>query len=72
MEIKDTVLVVDDEELVKKSLTDVLKSEFEVIGACNGREALELLEHNLNRIAVIVLDLIMPVMDGFQLSLIHI
>ncbi len=66
MEIKDTVLVVDDEELVKKSLTDVLKSEFEVIGACNGREALELLEHNLNRIAVIVLDLIMPVMDGFQ------
>lgn len=66
MEIKDTVLVVDDEELVKKSLTDVLKSEFEVIGTCNGREALELLEHNLNRIAVIVLDLIMPVMDGFQ------
>ena len=66
MEIKNTILVVDDEELVKKSLTDVLTSEFEVIGACNGKEALELLERNINRIAVIVLDLIMPVMDGFE------
>lgn len=66
MEIKDTILVVDDEELVKKSLTDVLISEFEVISASNGKEALELLERNINRIAVIVLDLIMPVMDGFQ------
>ncbi|MDE7208081.1 MAG: EAL domain-containing protein, partial [Lachnospiraceae bacterium] len=66
MDIKDTILVVDDEELVKKSLTDVLKNEFEVISACNGKEALELLERNINRIAVIVLDLIMPVMDGFQ------
>lgn len=66
MDIKDTILVVDDEELVKKSLTDVLTGEFEVISACNGKEALELLERNINRIAVIVLDLIMPVMDGFQ------
>ena len=66
MELKDTILVVDDEELVKKSLSDVLKDEFEVICANNGKEALELLERNINRIAVIVLDLIMPVMDGFQ------
>lgn len=66
MDLRDVILVVDDEEFVKKSLTDVLTSEFEVISACNGKEALELLEQNLNRIAVIVLDLIMPVMDGFQ------
>lgn len=66
MDLKDVILVVDDEEFVKKSLTDVLTSEFEVISACNGKEALELLEQNINRIAVIVLDLIMPVMDGFQ------
>lgn len=66
MYIKDAILVVDDEELIKKSLTDVLADEFEVITASNGREALELLERNINKIAVIVLDLIMPVMDGFQ------
>ena len=66
MEIKNTILVVDDEEFVKKSLTDVLVDEFEVIGAWNGKEALEILERNINKIAVIVLDLIMPVMDGFQ------
>lgn len=66
MYIKDAILVVDDEEFIKKSLTDVLADEFEVISACNGKEALELLERNINKIAVIVLDLIMPVMDGFQ------
>lgn len=66
MYIKDAILVVDDEELIKKSLTDVLADEFEVITASNGREALELLERNINKIAVIMLDLIMPVMDGFQ------
>lgn len=63
---KDTIMLVDDEELIKKTLTDVLTEEFEVICASNGKEALELLEENVNRIAVIVLDLIMPVMDGFQ------
>lgn len=66
MYIKDTILVVDDEEIVKRTLTNVLAGEFEVISACNGKEALELLERNVNKIAVIVLDLIMPVMDGFQ------
>ena len=66
MEIKDTILVVDDDELIKKSIISVLSEEFEVIDACNGKEALDLLEHNINRVAVIVLDLIMPVMDGFQ------
>lgn len=66
MYVKDTILVVDDEEIVKRSLMDVLDGEFEVISACNGKDALALLERNVNRIAVIVLDLIMPVMDGFQ------
>ena len=58
MEIKNTILVVDDEEFVKKSLTDVLVDEFEVIGAWNGKEALEILERNINKIAVIVKSMI--------------
>lgn len=66
MDKKDTILVVDDEELIKKTLIDVLVNEFDVMCACNGREALDLLEKNRDKIAAIVLDLIMPVMDGFQ------
>jgi len=66
MDEKGTILVVDDEELIKKTLIDVLVSEYEVICACNGREALDLLKENVDKITAIVLDLIMPVMDGFQ------
>lgn len=66
MYIKDTILVVDDEEFIKKPLIDVLKKEFKVISAGNGKEALEIIEKNINEIAVVVLDLVMPVMDGFQ------
>lgn len=63
---KNTILIVDDEAIIKTSLKDVLSKEFEVLLASDGKEALAVLEENLNEIAVIVLDLIMPVMDGFQ------
>ncbi len=66
MHRKNTILIVDDEAIIKTSLKDVLSKEFDVLLASDGKEALEVLEENLNEIAVIVLDLIMPVMDGFQ------
>ena len=58
-------LVVDDEEMIKRKLVDVIAGEYDVMEASNGKEALELLAEHLNEIAVIVLDLVMPVMDGF-------
>ncbi len=66
MLMKDTILIVDDEELVKKTLSDVLIEDYDVLTASNGKEALEVLELNASKIGVIVLDLIMPIMDGFQ------
>jgi diguanylate cyclase (GGDEF)-like protein len=63
---KNTVLIVDDEEVVKRKLADVLSEEYEILEAADGKEALEVLAANLDKIAVIILDLIMPVMDGFQ------
>ena len=63
---RSTILVVDDEEIVKKKLKDAMSAEFDIIDASNGKEALELLEANSGRISVVLLDLIMPVMDGFQ------
>ena len=63
---KNTILIVDDEEMIKRMLKDVLKNAFEVLDASNGRDALEILAANVDKVAVIVLDLMMPVMDGFQ------
>lgn len=63
---KNTILLVDDEEVVKQKLKDVITDEYEVLDASDGQEALEILAANIDKVAVIVLDLIMPVMDGFQ------
>lgn len=63
---KSTILIVDDEEMVKQRLRDVMSGEFDILEASNGKEALDILAANSGRVAVVLLDLIMPVMDGFQ------
>lgn len=62
--IKNTILIVDDEEIIKKSLKDVLKDEYDTLEAENGQAALDMLAMHAESIAVIVLDMVMPVMDG--------
>ncbi len=60
------VLVVDDEPDIRSILCDVLENEgYVVCGAGNGREALELLRSG-ERPSLILLDLMMPVMDGWS------
>lgn len=66
MHTKRTILLIDDEDEIKESLKDVLISNYNVIDVSNGKEALEILEIRSGEIAVIVLDLLMPVMDGFE------
>ncbi len=60
------VMVVDDDRDIRESLAEVLQDEgYSVTGAGNGREALDALEAG-SRPRVILLDLMMPVMDGYQ------
>lgn len=60
------ILVVDDDADIRETLNAVLSDEgFAVTTAANGIQALTLLRDGL-RPAVILLDLMMPVMDGFQ------
>ena len=61
---KKTILVVDDEDILKKPLIAVLQEEYDIFDAKNGQEALDILAIHASEIAVIVLDLMMPVMDG--------
>lgn len=64
--MQEKVLVVDDVELNRDILEEILKDEYTVIQAENGKQALEIIRKNPEEIAVILLDLIMPEMDGFQ------
>lgn len=58
------VLLVDDNSVNRKILTKILSDTYELVEACNGKEALEILEREGNKISCVVLDLIMPEMDG--------
>jgi two-component system response regulator MprA len=61
-----TVLVVDDDLDLRLTLADALTmAGFRVLGAANGREALDLLLGRQKRPDVILLDMMMPEMDGW-------
>lgn len=62
----NVVLIVDDHEDIRESLRDVLAEEgYRVATAANGREALRYLRENRPP-CLIVLDLMMPVMNGYE------
>jgi PAS domain S-box-containing protein len=62
---KGTILVVDDEEMIRTLLVATLeRSGYQVLLAENGAEALSVFSRNAERISLVVLDLVMPVMSG--------
>ncbi len=65
MDQRGTILIVDDNEINRAVLRDILSEEYQVLEAENGLDALELLEQHETEIEGIVLDLIMPKMDGY-------
>ena len=62
---KKTLLAVDDAEINRKILSKLFSSEFDVIEACDGQEALDIISERKGNIDVIILDIIMPKYDGF-------
>lgn len=60
------VLVVDDEVVNREMLGMILSTEYEVIYAGNGREALEQVKIHREMLSLILLDLLMPEMDGYE------
>ncbi len=60
------VLIVDDQEINRDVLGMILEDYYEIIYASNGREALEMIEQYKDRLSIVLLDLIMPEMDGFE------
>ena len=60
------VLVVEDQALNRDILGMILKNDYDILYAENGLEALEIIQDHLNTLSIVLLDLMMPVMDGFE------
>ena len=60
------VLVVEDQDINRDVLGMILEDEYDIIYATNGKEALESMEENIDQLSIVLLDLMMPVMDGFE------
>lgn len=63
---KNKILVVDDIAINRLVLRELFLDKYEVLEAENGRVALDVLEAHKDEIVVLLLDLLMPVMDGFD------
>ena len=59
------ILVVEDNELNRAMLVEILSDQYATLEAENGKEALEILRKNRDTICLILLDVVMPVMDGY-------
>lgn len=63
---KRTLLIIEDDEINCQILTGILEENYLVITAKNGQEGLALLKKYGQRISAIMLDIQMPVMDGYE------
>ena len=63
---KSQILLVDDSAMNRMMLTEILRDSYHVLEAENGRECMEKLQAEAGNIALVLLDINMPVMDGFE------
>ena len=67
---RSTIAVVDDDEDIREVVCEALHDEgYRTLGASNGQEALTLLQTSHEQPSLILLDLMMPVMDGWEFLL---
>ncbi len=60
------ILIVDDSEMNRKILVEMLKSDFRILEAADGEECISILEQYGTGISLIMLDIVMPSLDGFS------
>lgn len=66
---RDTILIIDDLELNRAILNDVFESEYNVLQAEDGLEGIRLIRQHRSNLALIMLDIIMPKMNGYEVLL---
>ena len=65
-EDRNTVLIVEDQKINRTILRYMIQNDYDVLEAENGAEAFEILEIKSGEIIAILLDIVMPVMDGYE------
>ena len=65
-EFKRTVLVVDDEDVNRALLGAIIEQKYNVLYAKNGKEALDQIKQNADGLSLVLLDILMPEMDGYE------
>lgn len=63
---KRKVLIIEDNEINRELLTELLKDEYDVLTAENGEVGYDILTKHYRELSVIFLDMIMPVCDGYE------
>lgn len=63
---RQTILITDDSSMNREILSDILKEEYNILEAADGEEAISILEESVNQIDLVLLDIVMPKMDGFE------
>ena len=63
---RQQILIVDDSQINCEILAEILKDEYRILEAANGEECINLLKQYGTGIALLILDINMPVMDGFE------
>ena len=66
MNSRGCILIVDDTEMNRAMLADMLADNYDVLEAGDGRQAIDLLNQRQNEVSLVLLDIIMPGMDGFE------
>ncbi len=63
---KSVILIVDDSEINREMLSEILKDDYDILEAPNGAEAITVIREHDREIDLVLLDIVMPVMDGFE------
>lgn len=63
---KPSILIVDDSEMNRAILNEMLKDEYRILEADNGRTALDMVDRYGDELSLVLLDIIMPGMNGFE------
>ncbi len=65
MKTKNKILVVDDKGINRYMLGNIFREEYEIVEASGGQMAIDVMETEAGSLAVVLLDIIMPVINGF-------
>lgn len=63
---KYKILIVDDSEMNREILSSILGDEFDILEAADGKECISVIRKYGRDIALVLLDIVMPEMDGFE------